>query len=376
MKEIKYMSRQNHKRIIISGGGTGGHIFPAISVANALRRMDPETEILFVGAEGRMEMEKIPAAGYKIIGLPVAGFHRSLTMKNITVLYRLVKSLYMARNVIRDFQPDVVVGVGGYASGPVLRQAGKMGIPTLIQEQNSYAGLTNKLLAKRATVICVAYDGMEKYFPTEKIIKTGNPVRQNFDNLDNIKDEALSFFGLKNDSPVILVLGGSLGAGTINKSLSGQLTKMGDSGCQWLWQTGKNYYENVNALVALSFTQNICVRDFINRMDYAFAAADIIVSRAGAGTISELCLVGKPVILVPSPNVAEDHQTRNALALSFKNAALMIKDDEAENRLVNEAIKLINNREEKVLLSTNILKMADRDADIRIAKEVLKLAGR
>ena len=251
-----------------------------------------------------------------------------------------------------------------------------MGIPSLIQEQNSYAGLTNKLLAKKASAICVAYDGMEKYFPSEKIIKTGNPVRQNFDNLDNIKDEALSFFGLKKDSPVILVLGGSLGAGTINKSLSGQLTKMGDSGCQWLWQTGKNYYENVNALVALSFTQNICVRDFINRMDYAFAAADIIVSRAGAGTISELCLVGKPVILVPSPNVAEDHQTRNALALTFKNAALMIKDDEAEDRLVNEAIKLINNREEKELLSTSILKMADRDADIRIAKEVLKLAGR
>jgi UDP-N-acetylglucosamine--N-acetylmuramyl-(pentapeptide) pyrophosphoryl-undecaprenol N-acetylglucosamine transferase len=251
-----------------------------------------------------------------------------------------------------------------------------MGIPILIQEQNCYAGVTNRLLAKRASVICVAYEGMNKYFPAEKIIKTGNPVRQNFDNLDNLKDEALLFFRLKKGFPVILVLGGSLGAGTINKSLSGQLNKMVDSECQWLWQTGKNYFENVNALIALSFTEKISVQSFINRMDYAFAAADIIVSRAGAGTISELCLVGKPVILVPSPNVAEDHQTRNALALSYKNAAVMIKDSEAEKHLVDEAIMLVNNKEERALLSDNILKMADRDADIRIAKEVLKLADK
>ncbi|MDO9341010.1 MAG: undecaprenyldiphospho-muramoylpentapeptide beta-N-acetylglucosaminyltransferase [Bacteroidales bacterium] len=376
MKEKKYMSLQRHKRVIISGGGTGGHIFPAISVANALRRIDPEIEILFVGAEGRMEMEKIPAAGYRIIGLPVAGIHRSLTLKNITVLIKLLKSLNMAKKVIREFEPDVVVGVGGYASGPVLRQAGKMGIPTLIQEQNSSAGVTNKLLAKRASVICVAYDGMDKYFPAEKIIKTGNPVRQNFDDLKKLEIEALSFFNLKKGFPVILVLGGSLGAGSINKSLSDNINMLRDPDCQWLWQTGKHYYENVKALVSLSFSENISVHGFINRMDYAYAAADIIVSRAGAGTISELCLVGKPVILVPSPNVAEDHQTKNAKALSEKEAAVLITDDQAIKILVNEAIKLVSDKTRRVVLSENIQKMAYRDADIRIAEEILKLAGK
>ena len=376
MKEKKYMSQQRHKRVIISGGGTGGHIFPAISVANALRRIDPEIEILFVGAEGRMEMEKIPAAGYRIIGLPVAGIHRSLTLKNITVLIKLLKSLNMAKKVIREFEPDVVVGVGGYASGPVLRQAGKMGIPTLIQEQNSYAGVTNKLLAKKASVICVAYDGMDKYFPAEKIIKTGNPVRQNFDDLKKLEIEALSFFNLKKGLPVILVLGGSLGAGSINKSLSDNINMLRDPDCQWLWQTGKHYYENVKALVSLSFSENISVHGFINRMDYAYAAADIIVSRAGAGTISELCLVGKPVILVPSPNVAEDHQTKNAKALSEKEAAVLITDDQAIKALVNEAIKLVSDKTRRIVLSENILKMAYRDADIKIAEEVLKLAGK
>lgn len=376
MKEKKYMSQQRHKRVIISGGGTGGHIFPAISVANALRRIDPEIEILFVGAEGRMEMEKIPAAGYRIIGLPVAGIHRSLTLKNIKVLIKLFKSLGMAKKVIREFEPDVVVGVGGYASGPVLSQAGKMGIPTLIQEQNSYAGVTNKLLAKKASAICVSYDGMDKYFPVEKIIKTGNPVRQNFDNLKNLRSEALSFFNLKTDFPVILVLGGSLGAGSINKSLSENINKLRDSDCQWLWQTGKHYYENVKALVSLSFSENISVHGFINRMDYAYAAADVIVSRAGAGTISELCLVGKPVILVPSPNVAEDHQTKNAMALSDREAALLFTDDQAVKTLVDEVIKLISDKTKRDLLSENILKMADRDADVRIAEEVLKLAGK
>jgi UDP-N-acetylglucosamine--N-acetylmuramyl-(pentapeptide) pyrophosphoryl-undecaprenol N-acetylglucosamine transferase len=376
MKEKKYMSQQIHKRVIISGGGTGGHIFPAISVANALRRIDPDIEILFVGAEGRMEMEKIPAAGYKIVGLPVAGIQRRLTLKNVTVLIKLFKSLHKAKKIIREFNPDIVVGVGGYASGPVLRQAGRMGIPTLIQEQNSYAGVTNKLLAKRASVICVAYDGMEKYFPADKIIKTGNPVRQNFDNLKDLKSEAMSFFNLKEEFPVILVLGGSLGAGSINKSLSENINKLRISDCQWLWQTGKNYFENVKALVSLTFSENISVHGFINRMDYAYAAADIIVSRAGAGTISELCLVGKPVILIPSPNVAEDHQTRNALALSEKEAALLITDNEAIEILVNEAIKLMSDKSRRETLSGNILKMADRDADIKIAKEVLKLAGK
>ena len=370
------MNLPKHNRVIISGGGTGGHIFPAISIANALRKLAPDTEILFVGAEGRMEMEKIPAAGYRIIGLPVTGIQRNFTLKNIKVLIRLINSLYLARKVLREFDPDVVVGVGGYASGPVLRQAGKMRIPTLIQEQNSYAGVTNRLLAKRASAICVAYDGMDKYFPAGKIIKTGNPVRQNFDNLKNLEDQALTFFNLKKGFPVILVLGGSLGAGSINNSLSENINMLRDSDCQWLWQTGKHYFENIKALVSASFSENISVHDFINRMDYAYAAADIIVSRAGACTISELCLVGKPVILIPSPNVAEDHQTKNAMALSEKEAAVLITDEHASINLVNEAVKLVSDKAKRDRLSGNIVKMAERDADIRIAEEVLKLAMR
>jgi UDP-N-acetylglucosamine--N-acetylmuramyl-(pentapeptide) pyrophosphoryl-undecaprenol N-acetylglucosamine transferase len=372
-KEKRYMNLQRHRRVIISGGGTGGHIFPAISIANALRRMDPEIEILFVGAEGRMEMEKIPAAGYNIVGLPVAGFNRKNPFRNFSVLMKLVKSLRIAGRIVSDFRPDVVVGVGGYASGPLLRQAEKLGIPVLIQEQNSYAGITNKLLARKASVICVAYEGMEKYFPAGKIIKTGNPVRQSFDNLDNLKKEALEFFRLKKDQPVVLVLGGSLGAGSINRSLSENLTEMMNSGCQWIWQTGKLYFEDVNALLAVSSAENITAHSFINRMDYAFAAADVIISRAGAGTISELCLVGRPVILVPSPNVAEDHQTKNALALSERNAAIMIPDNESLKRLVPEATSLVSDIEKQNVLSMNISKMADRGADIRIAEEVMKL---
>lgn len=369
------MKQQNHRKIIISGGGTGGHIFPAISIANALRKLDPDVEILFVGAEGRMEMEKVPAAGYHIVGLPVAGLYRSLTHKNITVLFKLIKSLGMARKILRDFNPDVVVGVGGYASGPVLRQAGKLKIPTLIQEQNSYAGVTNKLLAKKASVICVAYDGMDKYFPAEKIIKTGNPVRQNYDNIKSIRDESRSFFKLSNEFPVVLVLGGSLGAGSINNSLTENIGKLRDSDCQWLWQTGKYYFENVKSVVSGTYNTNIVVHDFINKMDYAYAAADVIVSRAGAGTISELCLVGKPVILVPSPNVAEDHQTKNARALSERNAAVLVPDQSAEN-IIDEAIKLVADSGRRRMLSENIVKMAQRDADLRIAEEVLKLAGK
>jgi len=368
------MNLQKHKRVIISGGGTGGHIFPALSVANALRRIDPEIMILFVGAEGRMEMEKIPEAGYRIIGLPIAGIYRRVTLKNIKVLTKLFKSLAIAKKIIKDFKPDVVVGVGGYASGPILRQAGRMGIPTLIQEQNSYAGVTNRLLAKKASVICVAYDDMDRYFPSGKIIKTGNPVRQNFEGLLDIKKEALSFFNLKDELPVILVLGGSQGAGGINKSLSENINKLKDSNCQWLWQCGKHYFEDVQALVSLSFSENILVQGFIKRMDYAYASADIIVSRSGAGTISELCLVGKPVILVPSPNVAEDHQTRNAKALSDREAAVLIPEDKALKVLIDEALKLISDKRRRDLLSENIVKMAEKNADIRIANEVLKLA--
>lgn len=374
MKEKKFMTQQKHRKVIISGGGTGGHIFPAISIANALKKLDPGIDILFVGAEGRMEMEKVPAAGYKIVGLPVSGLHRSLTAKNLKVLFRLFRSLGMAKKVLRDFTPDVVVGVGGYASGPVLRQAAKMKIPTLIQEQNSYAGVTNKLLAKSAAKICVAYDGMAKYFPAEKIIMTGNPVRQSYENLSLLRDEALSFFRLEKKFPVVLVLGGSLGAGSINSSLSDNLDKMRHSDCQWLWQTGKYYYENVNALVSVSVSENIKVLDFINRMDYAYAAADVIITRAGAGTISELCLVGKPVMLVPSPNVAEDHQTKNATSLSEKDAAVLVPDKNAYT-IIDEAIRLISNVNKRKALSENIRKLAIADADVRIANEVLKLAG-
>lgn len=373
-KEKRYMHQQHNKKIIISGGGTGGHIFPAISIANALRELEPGIEILFVGAEGRMEMEKIPAAGYKIIGLPVTGIQRSLTLKNLKVMARLIKSLGMAKKVLKEFRPDVVVGVGGYASGPVLRQACNMKIPTLIQEQNSYAGITNKILSRKASVICVAYDGMEKYFPAEKIKKTGNPVRQSFDNLNEITEDALKYFGLKKDFPVVLVLGGSLGAGSINNSLAENIPVMRDSDCQWLWQTGKLYYERIKEKASCTLCENISVHDFINRMDYAYAAADVIVSRAGAGTISELCLVGKPVILVPSPNVAEDHQTKNAMSLVGKDAAHLITDDQASRSLVKEAVRLVADLERRASLSENIKKLADRDADKKIAEEVLKLA--
>jgi UDP-N-acetylglucosamine--N-acetylmuramyl-(pentapeptide) pyrophosphoryl-undecaprenol N-acetylglucosamine transferase len=374
MREKRFMNRQKHRKVIISGGGTGGHIYPAISIANALHRIDPSVEILFVGAEGRMEMEKVPAAGFRIIGLPVAGLNRNNFFKNFSVLVRLMKSLGKAKAIIRDFNPDVVVGVGGYASGPILRQAARRDIPTLIQEQNSYAGVTNKMLAKDASVICVAYDDMEKYFPAGKIIKTGNPVRQNFDNLSELKDDALRFFNLKPGFPVILILGGSLGAGSINKCLTDNYMKMVDSDCQWLWQTGKYYYDGIMKTASQRLSDNISIHPFIDRMELAFAAADIIVSRAGAVTISELCLVGKPVILVPSPNVAEDHQTKNARVLVKHNAAIMLEDNVAEKTLVLEAIKLMGNREKRDLFSENISKMAERDADLRIAEEVLKLA--
>jgi UDP-N-acetylglucosamine--N-acetylmuramyl-(pentapeptide) pyrophosphoryl-undecaprenol N-acetylglucosamine transferase len=374
MKEKRYMNQQRHKRIIISGGGTGGHIFPAISIANALRRIDAETKILFVGAVGRIEMEKVPEAGYRIIGLPVEGLQRRLTLKNLSVIFSLMKSLKMARKIIEEFQPDVAVGVGGYASGPVLRQAGRMGIPTVIQEQNSHAGVTNKLLARKAAAICVAYDGMEKYFPADKIIKTGNPVRENLDNLGSIKNEASLFFKLSQERPVILILGGSLGAASINNSLSDAISRLGNSACVWLWQTGKYYYENIRERVSQSGFGNIAVHGFITRMDYAYAVADIIVSRAGAGTISELCLAGKPVILVPSPNVAEDHQTRNAKALSDREAAILIPDHIARISLADEAITLVRDENRRKRLSENISRLAERDADKRIAEVVIRHA--
>jgi UDP-N-acetylglucosamine--N-acetylmuramyl-(pentapeptide) pyrophosphoryl-undecaprenol N-acetylglucosamine transferase len=365
------MNLQKNKRIIISGGGTGGHIFPAISVANAVVKIEPSVDILFVGAEGRMEMEKIPAAGYKIVGLPIEGFHRKLTLKNFIVLFKAFKSLMLAKRIIKDFNPDVVIGVGGYASGPVLRQAAKMGIPTIILEQNGYAGVTNRLLAKKVSTICVAYDGMEKYFPKEKIIKTGTPVRQNFENLNDLKDEAFAFFNLDRKFPVALVIGGSLGAGSINNCLSENIGRLTNSDCQLIWQTGSYYYENVKKLVSGLSNKNLSVHGFINRMDLAYAAADVIISRAGAGTIAELCLVGKPVILIPSPNVAEDHQTKNAKALADNNAAVLIPDNMIAKELVNKIFDLLADADKRKELSENILIMAEKDEDKRIAEIVI-----
>ncbi len=376
MKETGYMDPQRHRKIIISGGGTGGHIFPAISIANAVREKDHSAEILFVGAEGKLEMEKVPAAGYRIIGLPVSGIKRKSLSGNFSVFLRLMRSLRKSKKILKEFKPDVVVGVGGYASGPLLRQAGKMKIPMLIQEQNSYAGITNRLLARKASVICVAYDGMEKYFPAGRIVKTGNPVRQDFENLERLKPEALSLFGLSAGLPVVLILGGSLGAGSINSCLLENIGLMKVSECQWLWQTGKLYYEKISESLSGSDTRKISVHGFIDRMDMAFAAADIIVSRAGAGTISELCLVGKPVILIPSPNVAEDHQTKNAMALAGRNAALVIPDKEISELLVPEALKLVADRERRESFARNISAMAERNADRRIAEMIIKLAGK
>ncbi|MGB4293975.1 MAG: undecaprenyldiphospho-muramoylpentapeptide beta-N-acetylglucosaminyltransferase [Bacteroidales bacterium] len=372
----KYMNRQKNKRVIISGGGTGGHVFPAIAIANALKKLEPSLEILFVGALGRLEMELVPKAGYNIVGLPVAGINRKNPLKNISVLWKFIKSLRTAGTILRDFKPDVVVGVGGYASGPVIKKALSMKIPVLIQEQNSYAGITNRLFAKKASVICVAYDGMEKYFPASRIIKTGNPLRQSLGDIEGLKDEALRYFNIKSGKPVILVLGGSLGAGSINKCLAENIEKIRESSLYWIWQTGRNYFEDINALVSVTQSENISVYPFIERMDLAYSAADIIISRAGAGTISELCLVGKPVILVPSPNVAEDHQTRNAMALAEKEAAVIVRDSEVNQKLIDEVLSLADDIGKRNKLSENIRKLAMADADLRIAEEVIKLIDR
>lgn len=367
------MEKKNLK-IIISGGGTGGHIFPAVSIANAIRQIDPDVDILFVGAEGRMEMEKVPTAGYKIVGLPVVGFQRTLSLQNLTFFFKLYKSINKAKKVLNDFRPDVVVGVGGYASGPMLRSAQKKDIPTLIQEQNSYAGVTNKLLATKAKVICVAYEGMERYFPREKIILTGNPVRQDLVNLESKREEARRYFDIPEGKKVMLVLGGSLGARTINRSI---IRYMPDLAVRQdlvvIWQTGKLYYIDLKQELSAYDSRNIRLFDFITRMDLAFSAADIIISRAGAGTISELCLVGKPAILVPSPNVAEDHQTKNALSLVNRDAAMMISDVKAQEELVILALELINDESKRKKLSENITRLALPDAAKEIAEKVIKL---
>lgn len=361
-------------RIIISGGGTGGHIFPALSIANELKSRDSGNNILFVGASGRMEMHKIPASGYKIIGLPVRGFNRKNPASNLCTIFRIFLSVCKARQIIKEFKPDVAVGVGGYASGPVLRVAGRKGIPTLLQEQNSYAGITNRMLARRAKTICVAYPEMEKYFPSEKIVLTGNPVRKEVIGLSNKSSECLEYFNIQSGKKVLLILGGSLGAATINQSVKDNISLLSENhDLEVIWQTGKIYYDDAKSFLAKRHCLNLKIYDFVERMDLAYAAADVIISRAGAGTISELCIVGKPVILVPSPNVAEDHQTKNAMALVSRNAGLMIRDNEAGEKLTPVAIDLLNNSDRMKQLATNIKIMAITDSSERIADEIYKL---
>lgn len=369
-------------RYLISGGGTGGHIFPAVSIANALKELDPEADILFVGALGRMEMERVPQAGYKIVGLPVRGFNRQNPLKNISVIYDMLRSMRMVKKVIRDFQPQVGVGVGGYASGAAMKVAAKMGVPILLQEQNGFAGVTNKLLKDDAKKICVAYEGMEKFFPADKIVLTGNPVRQNL--VNGTKEEAMTYFEqeygvrLNPEKKTLVVIGGSLGARTINEAMLAGLSALQEAGINVIWQTGKTYYEKCyegykKALEGKDGCSIICTA-FLSRMDLAYAAADLVVSRAGASSISEICLLGKPSILVPSPNVAEDHQTHNAMALVRKDAAVMVKDVEAGEKLVSTLLDTIQSEELLHKLHTNVLTLAQTDSAKRIAEMVMDIA--
>ena len=373
-------------KYLISGGGTGGHIFPAVSIANALREADPNCEILFVGALGRMEMERVPQAGYKIIGLPVKGFDRSRPWRNIRVVIDLIRSMRQARKIVRDFRPDVGVGVGGYASGAAMKVAAKMGVPILLQEQNGFAGVTNKLLKDDAKKICVAYEGMERFFPKEKIILTGNPVRQNL--TSGTKEEAIKYFNqefgvnFSANKKTLLIIGGSLGARTINQSIIAHLNNLIDSDIQVIWQTGKNYFadcqtalEEYNSKFKIQNSKFICT-DFVSQMPLAYALADLVISRAGASSISELCLLGKPSILVPSPNVAEDHQTHNAMALVRKDAAVLVKDIEAKDALITSALALIHDETQLENLKKNILTLALPDSARLIADEVMKLASK
>ena len=364
---------KSNPKIIISGGGTGGHIFPAIAIANALKGKLPESEILFVGAEGRMEMERVPNAGYKIVGLPIMGFDRKNMVKNVRVLMRLAKSLMKARQVVKSFKPDVAVGVGGYASGPTLRAANWASVPTVIQEQNSYAGVTNKLLAKKAARICVAYEGMERFFPKESIILTGNPVLQDLTAGLDKKEEAYKYFGFSPEKKTILIVGGSLGARTVNQSVMAYLKELADSCVQVIWQTGKFYIQDALMSAQPFKSKNLVVVDFVSHMDLAYAIADLVISRAGASSISELCLLKKSVILVPSPNVSEDHQTKNALALASVDAAIMITDADAPKQLIPVALDLINNEAKLKSLAENIEKLAQYDSANRIADEIIKL---
>ena len=362
-------------KVIISGGGTGGHIFPAIAIANAIKAEHPNATILFVGANGKMEMEKVPAAGYPIKGLDVVGFHRKKLWRNFSFPLKLLKSLKAAKAIVKEFNPDIAIGVGGYASGPLLKMAGRHGVPTLLQEQNSYAGITNKLLAKKAKKICVAYENMEKFFPKEKIVITGNPVRSDIVSVENKRNDAVAHFDLDANKKTILIIGGSLGARTINNSIKNKLQELEESGHQLIWQTGKIYIDEIEKATASS-SKNIKPMAFISRMDLAYAAADVVISRAGALSVSELCLVKKPVILVPSPNVAEDHQTMNAMSLVNKKAAVLVKDVDAPNILVETVLSLLGNKEEMIELSNQISELGKPNAAIDIKNEVMKLVGK
>jgi UDP-N-acetylglucosamine--N-acetylmuramyl-(pentapeptide) pyrophosphoryl-undecaprenol N-acetylglucosamine transferase len=361
------------KRIIISGGGTGGHIYPAIAIANALKVSDPSIEILFVGAEGKMEMEKVPKAGYRIEALPIVGIKREFSLANVAFPFKLLRSLLKARSILKAFRPDAAVGVGGFASGPVLMVASLMGIPTLIQEQNSYAGITNKLLSRRAKTICVAYPGMEAFFEKHKIKFLGNPVRSDIMNSFGKRSEALSHFGFDGHSKTLFVMGGSLGARSINESIREGLKKLYDAGYQVLWQTGKGYIDTARQAVAELHSDRIKAFDFLYDMDLAYAAADVVVSRAGALSVSELCLAAKPAILVPFPYASEDHQTKNAMSLIQQNAALLVSDSHASRDLVEAAMRLMEDPQKQKELTGNIKKLARPDAASEIAEEVLNL---
>ncbi len=381
LTQLKYLLEMSGNKkqlnVLVSGGGTGGHIFPALSIANEIQRRHPDAKILFVGAEGRMEMERVPAAGYNIIGLPVSGFDRKHLLRNFKVLARLYKSMGMARKILKDFKPDIAIGVGGYASGPMLKAAQKQGIPTLLQEQNSYAGVTNKLLAARADCICVAYEGMERFFPAEKIVLTGNPVRRSLLDCGATSEQARQAMGMDPLKTTILIIGGSLGARTINNAIIDGLARIGEVGdVQVIWQTGKIYNEQCREALDASGVKNVHQMPFISNMDMAYRAADLVVSRAGASSISELQLLGKAAILVPSPNVAEDHQTKNARALSDKDAALLVPDADAASSLVTTMLELATDSARIEMLSRNVKAMALRDSAERIVDEVEKIIDR
>jgi len=363
----------NDLKIIISGGGTGGHVFPAIAIAHALKKKVPHCNILFVGAKGKMEMEKVPAAGYEIIGLNISGIQRRLTLKNLLLPFKLIRSINDAKKIIKRYKPDIVVGVGGYASGPVLRAAVKKKIPTVIQEQNSYPGITNKILSRKVDKICVAYDHMEKYFPKEKIYLTGNPVREDIQNQKGKRESALQYFNLSPDKKILLVIGGSLGAKTINESIAASLQSLYENNIQLIWQTGKYYFETANAIANKYNHGDFRVFDFIQPMDLAYAASDVVVSRAGAIAVSEICVVNKPAILIPSPNVAEDHQTKNAIALFNHKAVIIVKDTEARLKLCDEITGLMLNEEKQMQLKTNLAGLGINNADENIAAVILSL---